>query len=41
MKKKYKTKCRRRTSDDWADDSFKLAKAALGISVASKIIKEL
>lgn len=42
MMKQKKQKCRRkRESDDWAEDSFKIAKTALGISVASKIIKDL
>lgn len=41
MKKKTKTCRRRRDDEDWDYDSFKMAKKALGISVASKIIKEL
>lgn len=43
MMKQKKQKCRRKrvSEDDWAEDSFKLAKTALGISVASKIIKDL
>lgn len=42
--KQKKQKCRRKRTygdEDWADDSFKLARTALGISVASKIIKDL